>query len=338
MRVDLLSPKVVNEITRGGECHGAGRIWRPRFKLLCPLGKRGVAQAHFADHVATGLNWVHCVEKVRARPESTAREERAHLVRAERVEVRTCIWNVHGHVRHRLTAVHGEQSASRVNLRCDLRERRSRAEHVGDVADRHDLRSQLQQAFESVPENFAGDIINGDELKVGVDFARHLLPRDQVRVMLRLRDEHHIAARKVGAPPRTCDKVQRLCCTPKHHQLFGGNAEECSGASARTFIRSGCISTERVRTAMWVGVCCQQEVRDGVHHGLRSLRSCGGIQVVQWSAAWRCGEDRICGAHLQRVKLTPWGVPVAHAPAGATGGAAASSAVGLIPFSARIGA
>ena len=108
VRVDLLSPKVVNEITRGGERHGAGRIWRPCFKLLCPLGERGIAQAHFANHVATRLNRVHRVKEVRARPESAAREERAHLVRAERVEVRTCIWNVHGHVRHRLTAIHGK--------------------------------------------------------------------------------------------------------------------------------------------------------------------------------------------------------------------------------------
>ena len=225
-----------------------------------------------------------------------------------------------------------------MDLRCNLREWRGGAEHVGDMANRHDLWSQLQQAFKSVPENFAGYIINGDELKIGVHFARHLLPWNQVRVMLRLRHQHHIATRKVGATPRTCHKVQRLCCAPKHHQLFGGNAEECSSASARTFVRGGCISTERVRTAMRIGVCSQQEVRHCVHHGFRSLRSCGGVQVVQRSAAWRCRENRICGAHLQRVKLTPWGVPVAHAPAGATGGAAASSAVGLIPFSARIGA
>ena len=89
---------------------------------------------------------------------------------------------------------------------------------------------------------------------------------------------------------------------------------------------------------MRIRIFSEQELGDRVNYTLRSLRCCGRVEVVQWAAARLRCKDRICGANLCWIKLPGWGVPGGHAPAGATGGAAASSAVGLIPFSARIGA
>ena len=166
--------------------------------------------------------------------------------------------------------------------------------------------------------------------------------------MLCLGDQHHIAAAEVRFAPRSRNKVERFGGAAEHDELARWYVYICSDARTRRLIPVGRHLGERVRAAVWVRVCGKEELRDGVNDALRALCRCSAVEIVQRSSARLRLEDRVFGADLYGVQSAVSVVPGAHLPnlpapryadgAGAAVGVAASSAVGLMPFSARIGA
>ena len=230
----------------------------------------------------------------------------------------------------------------------NLGERCNGAEHVGDVSEGDHLRLQLHQRIESVPEDLAGYVVNRNEFEVGIHLTGDLLPRDEICMMLRLGDEHHIATAQVRFAPRTRNKVERLGSAAEHHQLARWNVYIRSDARACRLIPVSRHLGKRVRAAMWVRIRGEEELRHRINNALRPLPCCGAVEIVQRSTARLRLKDWIFGANLYGIEGAVCVMPHAHLAtlrlpryadgAGAAVGVAASSAVGLMPFSARIGA
>ena len=77
----------------------------------------------------------------------------------EGVEVAIQLLHVHAQVRHRLGAVEQHGDAPGVGQVDDRLDRVDRAQRVGDVGQRDELRPRRQQALELVQEQFAGSLI-----------------------------------------------------------------------------------------------------------------------------------------------------------------------------------
>ena len=264
------------------------------------------------DHVATGFDRCHLGEEVGAGPEPAARIETAHLVCAEGVEVGAGRGNRDGHIRDCLAAVNTEERANGVRSFGDLGERCNGAEHVGDVSEGDHLRLQLHQRIESVPEDLAGYVVNGNEFEVGIHLARDLLPRDEICMMLGLGDQHHITTAQVRFAPRSRNKVERLGGAAEHHQFARWNVYIRSDARTCRLIPVSRHLGKRVRAAMWVRIRGEEELRHRINNALRALPRCGAVEIVQWPTARLRLEDWVFGANLYGIECAVCVMPHAH--------------------------
>ena len=142
----------------------------------------------------------------------------------------------------------------------NLGERCNGAEHVGDVSEGDHLRLQLHQRIESVPEDLAGYVVNRNEFEVGIHLTGNLLPRDEVCMMLRFGDKHHITTAQVRFAPRTCNKVERFCGAAKHHQFARWNVYIRSDARTCRLVPISGHLRERVRAAMRIRIRGEEEL------------------------------------------------------------------------------
>ena len=182
---------------------------------VVPLGP---AEVHLADHVAAAHERRHRVEDRLAAPQDARAGRGEHLVPAEHVEVAADRRHVDRDVRHRLGAVDEDQRAGLVGLAGHLLDRVDRAQRVRHVGERDQLRLELEQDVEHV---LAQDPVvrDRDELEVRVLLLGEDLPRDEVRVVLHLGQDDHVAARDVLAAPRVGDEVDRLGRVAHEHDL-----------------------------------------------------------------------------------------------------------------------
>ena len=171
-----------------------------------------------ADHVAAAHERRHRLEDRLAAPQDARARRGEHLVPAEHVEVAADRRHVDRDVRHGLGPVDEDERAGLVGLAGHLLDRVDRAQRVRHVGERDQLRLELEQDVEHV---LAQDPVVGDrdELEVRVLLLGEDLPRDEVRVVLHLGQDDHVAARDVLAAPRVGDEVDRLGRVAHEHDL-----------------------------------------------------------------------------------------------------------------------
>ncbi len=190
---------------------------------------------------------------------------------AEGVEVGAERLDVDRDVGHGLRAIDEHEGAGGVRLVDHLADRVDRAERVRDVGERDELRLQPE---ENVVDVLAEDAVVGDrdELEVAVLLLGEDLPRDEVRVVLHLREDDRVAAPDVLPAPRVRDEVDRLGRVAGEDDLGAlGGVDEPRDLGASVLIGGGRSLPDLVDPAVHVrGVLAVVPV-ERVDHGARLL-------------------------------------------------------------------
>ena len=234
----------------------------------------------------------HGLEQRPAAPQRARPGRRQHLVAAEGVEVAPDRRDVDRHVGHGLGAVDQHQRARLVGPARHVLDRVDRAQRVRHVGERDQLRLELEQDVEHV---LAQDPVVGDrdELEVGVLLLREQLPRDEVRVVLHLGQDDHVAPADVLAAPRVGDEVDRLGGVAREHDLVRvGDPDQPGRLRTRLLVFGRRPLADRVDPAMDVGVVFAVVGVHRLEDHLRLLRRGGGIQVHERVPVDLLVEDR----------------------------------------------
>ncbi len=203
------------------------------------------------------------------------------LVAAEGVEVAADRGDIDRQVGHGLGAVHQHQRTRLVGQAGHLDHGVDGAQRVGHVGEGDQLRLEPEEHLEHVLTEHAvvGD---RDELEVRVLLLGQDLPRDQVRVVLHLGEDDHVAPADVAPAPRVGDEVDRLGGVPGPDDLAGvRDADQTGDLAASTLVGSRGALGQLVDAAMDVGVVAAVVGVDRLDDHARLLRGRRGVQVDQ---------------------------------------------------------
>jgi len=216
---DGVHPEVVEVVHGGGERDALGDGRRARLELPRELVPRRVREGDVPYHLAAEQERLHRRQEVAPAVEAADAGRSRHLVPGERQEVGVEVRHVHRARRHRLCAVHHHVCVVVVRHRGDVRDRVDGAEHVRDVRDRHhrcvradDLRRVLQVEVAVVRHLDVPHVRTGSP--------RDLLPGDEGRVMLHLRQHHLVAGAEFVQPETVRDEVDALGGVLREHDLL----------------------------------------------------------------------------------------------------------------------
>ena len=270
-------------------------VARARFEFPRKFVERRVLVSDLANHVAAREERRHRVEQGPFPVKKTDAGRAAHFVAARHEEIDVERAHVDGEMRRGLRAVDQDDRSGRVRARHDVRERRDRAERVGNVRERDEL--DAAQLLVEVIENVQSFGIDLDEAKFRAGFGCEQLPRYQVRVVFELRGEDRIARPEIREAPREANEVDRLRRVARPNDLGRlRRVDEAGDLFARALEGLGRTFGEFVDAAMDVRVVVRVVVHERIDDGLGLLRRGRGIEIREsLSARRRLREQRKVG-------------------------------------------
>ena len=205
--------------------------------------------------MAAEVERCHCLEQARPAPQCADARRAAHLVGRECEEVAVELLHVDRVVRRGLRRVDDHDRSLVVGPGCKSLDRVDRAERIRDEVVGDDL---------DVPQSC--DLVERVEAELAVRVERDrgegravalgdVLPRDEVRVVLELRDEHDVPRAEVVEAPRIGDEIDALRRPVSEDQFARiGRIHELRNLLAGAFVFRRCDLRERVDAAMDVRV------------------------------------------------------------------------------------
>ena len=273
------------------EADGLGDRLGAGLELPRDVVGREAVEAHVADHLAAAEERRHLLEQRLAGPERADAGRAAHLVGGERDEVGVPGLHVGGDVRDVLARVDQHErvvGVRGVGERADLVDR---AEHVRHRRDREEPGAveQLVEVGEVEPEVVG----HRDPAQLDAALGGEHVPRDDVGVVLHVREHDGVAGAQVGAGPGVGDEVDRLGRVAGEHDLRRrAGADERGDLAARELVGGGRLFGDRVHAAVDVGVVVPVAVVHGVEDGERLLRRRRGVEVRDALAVHLALEER----------------------------------------------
>ena len=213
----------------------------------------GVIDPHFLDHLAPAPGRLESVQDFPAPIEDADARRSQHLVPGEHVKVGSHGDQIQGKVRSSLGAVEKDEGARLVGAPDDLRHRIDGSKHIRDVGRGHQPRSWREKPTERLHvEEALAD--HWHRLQERAAIAADHLPRDQVRVMLHLRDDDLVSG--LERPSHTLgDQVDRFRGAPREDDLLAkAGAHEGPHRIARPFVELRRLFTQGMDGAVDVGV------------------------------------------------------------------------------------
>ena len=242
MSSDRVEPDPLDVIDRGGEADGSRDVRRARLELERHRVVRGLFERHAADHVAATLVRRHRVQQRELAVKHTDACRTVELVPGEGVEIAVERADVDLEVRRRLRAIHQHRRSDCMRELDDSANRVDRAERIGNVRDRNQSCSRIEERFELVHPQHPR-VIDGCHAQPRPGLLAQELPRDDIRMVLHLRHEDLIACLEPAAAIALRDQVDRLCRAARKYDFLGvRRIDECSHLLPRRF--------ERVRRAL----------------------------------------------------------------------------------------
>ena len=168
--------------------------------------------------------------------------------------------------------------AGRVAALDQLGDRVDRAEHVRDVREGEQLRPAREQRGQLLLDDQAL-VVDADvgELRPG-PLGQHV-PRDEVRVVLHLRDDEQVAGADVGGAPRVGDEVDRLGRVAGEDGALGRRAGEGGDLDPRALVGLRGQGGDRVDAAVDARPVLPVVGVHRLDHRDRGLRGRAGVEV-----------------------------------------------------------
>src|SRR5919198_1006512 len=238
------------------------------------------------------------------------------LVRLDRLdpdrgqEVAAQRLDVHRMVGRSLGGVHDHDRALLVRPSGELLDGVDRPKRVGDEIGRDDPHLSLACELVKRIELELAVVVDAEHPEVGTGSLGHVLPRDEVRVVLELRDDGDVAGAKVVQAPCVGNEVQRLRRLAREDDLpRRRRVDEGGHLLAGELELRGRAFGERVDTAVHVRVRGLVERAHRVKYLTRLLRGDRRIQVRKRLAVDLLLEDRKIGSQTLRIEpgFSPYG-------------------------------
>ena len=154
------------------------------------------------------------------------------------------------------------------------------------VAERNNFDPLVELQRVQVDASVIGDAVPAQG-RAGA--TRQFLPGDQVRVVLQLGGDDHVARPDGATEPvvaeRIRDEVQRLGGVLREHQFVGIGADERRDVRTTLLVGVGGLFHQLMRAAVHATVGRRQELAFGVENLDRPLRGRTGIQIRQLVSA-----------------------------------------------------
>ncbi len=279
MLTDGVHPEHVEVVDRRPEPDLLREVHRAGLELVGDHVPGRAVVEDLVDHVPAAEEHVHRLEMLELAVQPARGGRAEHLVPADREEVAVELGDVHRHVRNQLRPVHEHQGADRVRCLHELLQRRQRAEGVRHPGDREELgplgqeRAQLRKVEQPV---VGQRHVPQDRPRV----PRGQLPRNDVGVVLHVREEDLVAFPHEPARPRVRHEVGRLGRAPREDDRLGlRRADEPRELGPRRLVEVGGLFGQQVQPAMRVCVVIPIEVGLSVDDLARLLRRGGRVEV-----------------------------------------------------------
>ena len=200
---DRVHADCLDVVDRGAEADGLDDGRRAGLELPRQVVRGEAVEADVADHLAAAEERRHRVEQLVAGPQRADPGRAEHLVRREGDEVGVPRLHVGRDVRHELARVDEDERAVRVRGVGERTDVVDRAEHVRHRADGEE-RGAVEQRVEvrEVEAEVGGE---RDPAQLDAAFGGEHLPRNDVGVVLHVREHDRVAGLQVGRAP-TCTR------------------------------------------------------------------------------------------------------------------------------------
>ena len=197
----------------------------------------------------------------------------------ERKEVAVEVADIDLHVCHALRAVDDGDSADAVRLLDNLLDVVLEAQDVRDLRHSDNLRLlrdlRLDVFIREIAVFLQIDVLERRTRRLGNE-----LPRHEVAVMLRDRDDNLIAGFDIVQAVAVGDEVQRLRRILGEDNLLGaGRIDELRRARTRILIDLRCLDRERVGATVRISVTAAVVAADGLDDLLRLLRRRAVVEI-----------------------------------------------------------
>ncbi len=237
---------------RLGDRRGAG------LELVRRRGVGGRAHGDGLDHLAAAEERREVLQQLLAAPEHADAGRRQHLVAGEGDEVGLQRLDVQHHVRRGLRGVDHDQRADRLGLAHDGFDRVDGAQQVGDQGEGDHL-GLLGDQLVDVGQVEPALVGQPEPLQLRAGALREQLPRDDVGVVLHLRDDdlglgvHPV--RLVRPGQHVGDQVERLGgVLGEHHLVAARRVDESRDLVPGALVQRRGLLGEHVHAAVDVGV------------------------------------------------------------------------------------
>ena len=207
-------------------------------------------------------------------------------------------------MRSRLRGVDDHDRTALVRPGGELAHRVDRPERVGDEVRGDDL--HLARALDLVQrvELQLARLVDRDGLERRARAPSDVLPRDEARMVLEIRDDDDVAGAEVVEPPRIRHQIQRLGRAPREDDLaLRRRVDEAGDLAPRRLVAGRRALGEPVDAAMDVRVRVLVEVAHRIEHLARLLRRRGRVEERHRPAVHELVEHGEVGAQAVRVQL-----------------------------------
>jgi hypothetical protein len=250
----------------------------PTASVMAGVPASNLAEANVGDHVAATEERGHGIEQRFATPQHADARRPAEFVRGEGEEVRTPGLHVGGVVGYVLAAVDDGDGAGRVCGVDELLDGCQRAENVAHRSEGKDLCSVEKPGQGCEVELAVGG--EGHPTQFEPALGGEHVPRDDVGVVLHVREDNRVTRTKVGRTPRVRHKVQRLGGVLGEDDFvhFRG-VDEPAYRGPRRLERVGGLGGKLVRAAVDRRVRSFHESRHRIDDLSRLLRRVRGVEI-----------------------------------------------------------
>ena len=298
---DVVQADALHVIDGRTQAHGIGNIARARLETVRHALVDGALERHVGDHVAAALPRRQLLQQVRLAIHGADARRAEHFMPRKHVKIGAQRLHVDAQVRHGLRAIDQHAHAGRMRQRDDLGHGRDRAQRIRHLRHGHQFGAPVEQLAEFFDDDLAA-VVDGNHAQCRALFRRQLLPRHDVGVVFKLRDDDLVAAADVLPAEGIGDQVNAFRGAPHEDDFIGrGGAKEMGDLGARGLVRIAGARRQCVRRPMDVRILVRIEIRHAVDHRLRLVRGGRIIEPRQ-----RLAVDAL----KQHGKIAPHGVHV----------------------------
>jgi len=266
------------------ERHRSGDVGRTGFQQAGHGFEGRVLQGDVRDHVTAPKEGGDLAPAAGTHVEAADAGRPQHLVAGEDEEVAPDVLHVHGQMGGGLRPVHQHGHAELMRERRDLLDGVLHPGHVGDVGHGHQLHLSLagRELGLQILHVQHPAVVHLDGRGLDVAALAQQVPRDDVGVVLHLREEHDVAVLEVALGPGVGHDVRAHGGAAGEDEGPGiAGPDERGHRDPRGLVHLRGLAGQPVGTAVDVGVGGAVELLLRLDHRLGLLRRCPAVQVGQ---------------------------------------------------------